>query len=788
MSRSRRRNQDSNQTSAICRARFLALLVACAGSVRSAPADEPATARPVDRSQTIVASQTGVVVDGEGQPVAGAKVHLCEPARTVEDYYRRSPDKLLASSTTNERGEFEFRDIQARAYSRDGVRRPGWYAVVEAAGQATHYAALVRDEDFARLQISLASEATINGQVVDESGKPVAYVEVVAANSEPLGRERDSPDPGGLSRLNPPVRPKARTDADGRFRIAGLARERRMALVIRHPGYAYEAAYAATTSQPQPEIRTGRVRGRNERGLIDWDPLPVQIGEVTITLHPGNELVGRVTFGDTGQPYVGARIGLSFYNHQLMALADAEGRFTISGYRYPVGTLSVRAPDQGEYVARAMVVKFAPESRRQEIDVSLPKGTFVEGTVVDESTGKGIGGVGVWDAAGDLDPVRAAVSERLSAPRDARTNALGRFRLLVPSGTREIRIFGPTTGYDLPDKYAHMRGPVADELLKTIEVVPDQPPPEMRFSLGRGLVIAGLVTDPDGQPVEGADVRAVDQFAETINKAQTRTDARGRFRLAGLPAAGGQRVLIVHAERKLRGRIEVPPAAEDPPPLSRAVALGARLLPTARITGRVIDAHGAVAGVQVSIQEFFTDKTGTHGALVGVSAITDADGRYALELIEPEREIVQSVHKDGYEVLGRGFRKFVLQPGDVLEQPDFTLRALDKAVSGIVVDTDGKPVAGLSIEVLERQTGRSIPLVRGEGALSDKQGRFAARHVPDIPLRLRCFYLPEPGAKDLTLKILATVDAAPGQTDVRIVIDAEAVRPIPEKAEAPDKR
>src|SRR5262249_57038097 len=83
-----------------------------------------------------------------------------------------------------------------------------------------------------RLEVSLSPKSSaipdqvLAGRVVDSADAPVAEAAVSAYR-----RGRDSDDPEA------PLRPEAKTDADGRFLLDGLT-ARYYDLVASHPGYA----------------------------------------------------------------------------------------------------------------------------------------------------------------------------------------------------------------------------------------------------------------------------------------------------------------------------------------------------------------------------------------------------------------------------------------------------------------------------------------------------------------------------------------------------------------------
>lgn len=679
--------------------------------------------------ESALVSTRGSVVDTGGAPVAGAEVHLCDEYLPPDYYYKKERHKLLATTKTDERGAYSFRDIpigdHADPAARPALRSsrfgaapiraqpPRWYVVVTAPDRGIEYRRPATDEERANLRIVMIPDASVTGRILDESGKPLADVPVTAW-FYPLGtRNQDSAVSNLISYS--PIRPQAKTDGEGRFRITGLPPEHEILLWIEHAPYAHEHAYAATTRTPQPDVREGRVRGKRPGGGVDWEPMRVHTGDVPIVLRLGWNLKGRVTSAETGEPIVSATVNLNFYNHSSPTMTDAEGRYEFTGIGQSLHTLSVRPPRASQSprtfprpvlrdgrmvvpppepgpVARDIAVRFTPEERNREIDVTLPLGHFIMGTVVDGSNNSPMRGAGVMDAALEVDPTDDQGVDRLLAPDTATTQVDGKFRLLVPLGNRTIRLFNPTfrgreasqdrssprtriSADDLPDQY-RWKPDEREEITQQLEVAEGRPTPELRFSVYKGLKVTGTVTDHEGRPVEAADISTFDPFLRPVGNAMAKTDANGRFELFGLPVLPSQRLRIVHSERKLVGRIDVDGVTLDGNklPVRRSVKADAVVKPAGRVVGRVVDSDGPVAGARVILQEVLADGSKELAPHGGGWAQSGRDGRFVIELVEPACEYAVRIEtKPPYEER-RAYPRFKLEPAETRELPDLTLR------------------------------------------------------------------------------------------------------------------
>jgi protocatechuate 3,4-dioxygenase beta subunit len=307
-------------------------------------------------------------------------------------------------------------------------------------------------------------------------------------------------------------------------------------------------------------------------------------------------------------------------------------------------------------------------------------------------------------------------------PVTTRTDKQGRFRLtLERSLPHAVRVYA--------------RG-FASTLLDAVK-----PGTPLTITLDRGRAIEGRVLDStSGQPVPAARVWTRVGRGLTWEPAagivETRTDAKGRFRLEGL----GHGPVDVLAEARGFGR-----GAR-----SRAGQRGTVeivLLPGGSIVGVVTDPHRRpVAGAVVRAEQ-------TDGWLRPTLLTTDADGRFEVAGLEPK----------AYRVLARhpGFAPALLPSVIVEADAEASVELpLDApaAVAGRLVDLEGRPVAG--DVVLVEANGSSLPESLREllRARATAEGRFLLEGLP-------------PGSHALQV-------TAPGLAARRIDFDARREAPL----------
>ena len=331
---------------------------------------------------------TGVVLDAEGKPVAGAAVTLLG-AGQGEQALHPIADRFVS----DERGEFHFHApdhaaLEAR-HPAHGVGR----GTMDSAALVSH-----------RLTLTLASgEATarlgaerISGRVVDAGGAPVAGALVNAHASDSAEWKSASG--------------QATTDAAGRFAVEGLDPGR-------HTVTASHTGYAARTA----------------------DPVAAGAADVVLDLQRGVSVSGRVIEAEGGAPVpafnviVARRDGpvkeISVASH---AVVDAEGRFTVPDLG--PGDYRVRATAYGHAPSRPLDVT-VDGSATAPLEIRLGRGGKLAGKLVEASGGAPIEGARI--------SLETTLDSSTAAPAvvNALTNAQGDFELTgVPPGVRSITI------------------------------------------------------------------------------------------------------------------------------------------------------------------------------------------------------------------------------------------------------------------------------------------------------------------------------------------------------------
>lgn len=232
--------------------------------------------------------------------------------------------------------------------------------------------------------------------------------------------------------------------------------------------------------------------------------------------------------------------------------------------------------------------------------------------------------------------------------------------------------------------------------------------------------VAGIVVDETAkQPVQDATV--VVMASDGAARQNVNVDKYGRFQITGLPDGKYQAVA--------KGDYVV----SDDPPLEFCVADGEspeelviNVGVGAVVEGRIFDAEtgSALAGVEMEASRGCGQDT-----VVG-RAKTDASGFYRVTGLPPEQLRILCGKAAGYPErrpgYGQEFRQVLVKPQQTLKDVDFGLRA-GIAVSGKVMDKDGRPIAGAEILARGKDAGATCFTV------AEADGRFCVRGLNATP-------------------------------------------------------
>lgn len=548
-------------------------------------------------------------------------------------------------------------------YAFNGWLGPNTYHSINVAAEG--YARAARQVGAAgRHDFELRKGDSVTGRLVGPDRRPVAGAHVSAAGLLREGIHSVSSTRHGVS------------DGSGVFVLDGLSRAMPHTLIVLAPGCG--------------------------RTLLDFDPHPggpgtVDLGE--IALPPGRAIEGKVVEA-SGEPVPRVPVDLRGANADRGRMRKGrrrlfgsygswERRFTddLGRFRFPdlaPGRYEVMVERLASTTARTSV-ELTESSDVRHLTVRFPEGRPFN-VIVEDEEGRPVAGAIIL------------VHHGAGRPQNT-TGPDGRAAFTVSGAIRRVTLIRP----DRADEASQLYRPV-----NPIEHLPEGVS-EARFVLEIGEAIRGTVLDAEDQPVPGALIEVRQQGRKVTS---TSSGFEGRFQVTVAP--GGSFDLVVtgkHVPFRGGGGGYIRDSGVEGELLG--VAAGSRDV--------VLRAHRVQTTRTLLVHVLAPDGSPQQGARVPYPsepgqarrqpALTDADGVAILTNL-PAREITVSAHG--------GNRRHV--PPKVLtvvpNGQEVVLRfRMGIALPGLVVDTGGRPVSGVTI------------LARGGGQLlcqtfSDARGRF----------------------------------------------------------------
>jgi hypothetical protein len=316
----------------------------------------------------------------------------------------------------------------------------------------------------------------------------------------------------------------------------------------------------------------------------------------------------------------------------------------------------------------AVTVRFGPAAR-------------VTGKVVDQTTGKGVGGAKLWVSHRPADLSSDRPLGEVSSAADGTFTAYG------PAGWFHVAPAAVPEGYALPPadprSPAPFQGP-AVEIGKSLTL--------RDITLPREAVVAGRVVLPGNRPAAGA-VLVTSNYDLRRSNTRPTVDASGAFTFKRL--APGESVAL---RARLGKAVNVPSVAQAGRG-GEAVTVEVAEAYAAGFKGKVTGPKGEpIAGAKVGLTHWLPGVGRFAGYSTSSSrgtALTDAGGAFVFDGLWPQ---------DGYDVTvsAEGYAKAEVknlrgEAGTVHEVPPVKLERAALVVSGVVVGDDGRPVDGAEV-------------------------------------------------------------------------------------------
>ncbi len=419
----------------------------------------------------------GRVVDGSGQPVAGARVGY-----TPDGVDSRPP----AAATTDRDGSFELPPPPPPL--------PGRRVILEAAGPAGYAARALRPEDPvpspSDLVLVLRRGSVVTGRVVGAAGAGAGSIRV---RLEP--QWSDLPDRS---------RPGTETS-----RLLGMNERGRLALTTATDT---EGWWRLAAVPDGPYVVRAEAAAATTFGTAAFEVAGADVDTGILSLAGAHVLTGRVRDGAAGAPVPGANVTVVATAPPRRAwetvTGEDEGSFTIAGLA--PGSYEVRASLPGARGSAQATVEMPSEDL---LDLVLPRGAELEGVLTTGGDRPYRGRFTLY-----LDHARRARGGRglrriLDASDDGRFHIDG-----VPAGEWRVRVTTPDGAVGMHATPLAIRGGAGYDV---------------RIALAAAGGLAGVLRTPDdGAPARGGEIHA--KHLATGRTVRATTTAQGRYRFAGL--------------------------------------------------------------------------------------------------------------------------------------------------------------------------------------------------------------------------------------------------------------
>ncbi|MBN2313995.1 MAG: carboxypeptidase regulatory-like domain-containing protein [Sedimentisphaerales bacterium] len=641
---------------------------------------------------------TGKVLDEQDDPIADVKVKLYRVEIELGSLSYNL--KCTQEVTTDTEGHFELTSaIGDSIYSEQAI------ILADKEGLALGWANW-RLRENTNVEIALGPPKVLAGIVVDEHGKPISDADVGISFMwiQTDGQPQYIVGNMSLELLT------TRSDAEGKFTVDRIPDKASAEFVVKKPGRA-----TISTFDPQ-NFQGGSLQYSSGRT------------DIQITQPAGAKIEGIVVEKASGKPIGGIRLmAIRDQNRPNFGMdpvvSKEDGTFCIDGLAPGQHLLQMASLpyQEADWISEPVDVVTEAGKTKSGVKVELMKGGLLEVLLTDSISKQSIdqATVSVQPSGGDTGSA-------------GQTDKAGIARIrLLPGDYRIVYI----------NKQGYSRVRLEEEII-TVE---DGKTVRVEHQLSGMPKITGRVSDNQGRPVEGVTMKVCPMSGQ-----DTVSDAEGNFEVSWDPGSWhspdlpAMIFLARHKERNLAAALEID---EN----TRTVDI--TLKPGVVIAGKVMDPDGkGIANAKLLIMI----RGPRWGSSIEHNLMTDAEGNYEIKALAPES-------KFSIEASANGFGRYQIQAetdqavNQQLNVEPITLSVANLSVTGVVVDSDEKPVSGADVSCYGDNQPRNH-------TRTDAKGQFTLENVCEGKIQISA------NKNDSSSHIYGSIETEGGATDVRIAI------------------
>jgi RNA polymerase sigma factor (sigma-70 family) len=650
----------------------------------TAPQAQRKAVKPNDDSNQLV-TYGGRVFEASGRPVPGARVYLYHPS------LKPSKD-LPVRATSDAHGRFDF-ELPRSEFDTTYNDTPWSFGTIVARAPGYAFGLASTHGDGKDSNPQLVRDLPIEGRIIDLEGRPIvgATVKVLEVRASAdgaldawLAAIEKRPDRGNLDRELLPVgindlteqwfAPPVMTDADGKFRIEGIGRER--VARLRFEGPTIETTHAEVRTRAGATIRVPVSTGSRA------NPAIIYAASFEHVVGPTRPIEGFVTDRDSGKPLAGVMVcgewtAANPIAGSIQVITDAQGHYRLVGLPrgreghvvavppcdFPVSSRPKAVPDEDLPYLRAQIAVEASNAGPLHLEITLKRGVWLKGHVVDQATGKPVDARLEYLVYNDNPHWKAFQTPQVSyarmSPRFVGKD--GSFRFVAFPGPGLLAANTAGNRYALGAGVAALKHKRDGRLLATEPylVAPDSyhvlaeiDPAPNTVSLTQDLVLeAGgslgvTVVGPDGKALADTRVHGLNEQLRYFATPGTST-----FTVNGLKPGKGRTLTFINEMKRLSGELVI--RGDETLPVT------VTLLPWATLTGRVVDTDGE----PITAGDFYS----VH--LLWGYPKPDKEGRFRIEGLIPDKAYTIFLHSQG-RIQGLVAKDLKLGPGEVKDLGD----------------------------------------------------------------------------------------------------------------------